>query len=208
MKRQKLESDQVNSMDTKLMELDNQCAKEQMVIQRKFDEKKKPLFEERRSIIKNIPNFWADAISRHPVFLENMHPEDYDVLKYLNDIELDDNLDDEGSYRIKFVFDESVSEIMEPNVLIKHVVFNDNRESVQEVTKINWKKDSPRSTIEKKFIEDKNTESELDSTIVSFFDFFSEEIQDDALDIGEIIRRDIYHAPLLYYCDDDQSQSE
>ncbi|KAJ1612316.1 nucleosome assembly protein [Cryptosporidium canis] len=205
-KRQELLS-MLEQVDHKLMEIDNECAKEQMAIQREFDKKKRPIFEERKSIIEKIPKFWADTISRHPIFLENMHPEDYDVLELLTDIELEDNLDNEGSYKIKLIFDEAVSEFMEPNVLVKHIVFKDHEESVQELTEIKWKKESPRSLIEKKFAGEIGSDDKLKGSIVSFFDFFSKDISDEGIDIGEIIRRDIYHAPLLYYCEDDLNSS-
>ncbi|QOY40163.1 Nucleosome assembly protein (NAP) [Cryptosporidium parvum] len=197
----------LEEVDTRLMELDSECAKEQMIIQRQFDEKKKPIFDERKAIIEKIPKFWADTISRHPVFQDNMHPEDFDILEYLKDIELEDNLDNEGSYKIKLIFDEAVSEFMEPNILVKHIIFKDNQEIVNEVTKINWKKESPRSIIEKKFIDTEENEEEYKNSVLSFFDFFSENISDD-IDIGEIIRRDIYHAPLLYYREDDSISDE
>lgn len=190
------------------MELDNECAKEQMAIQRQFDEKKKPIFNERRSIIEKIPKFWAETISKHPVFQENIHPEDLEVLEFLKDIELEDNLDDEGSYRIKLIFDEAVSNLMKPNILVKHVVFKDNEEIVKEVTEISWAKESPRAAIEKKFSGAENKEEEYGRSIVSFFDFFSEHIPEESIDIGEIIRRDIFHAPLLYYCEDELDHCE
>ncbi|KAK9171092.1 Nucleosome assembly protein (NAP) family protein [Cryptosporidium meleagridis] len=198
----------LEEVDTRLMELDSECAKEQMNIQRQFDEKKKPIFDERRAIIEKIPKFWADTISRHPVFQDNMHPEDFDILEYLKDIELEDNLDNEGSYKIKLIFDEAVSEFMEPNILVKHIIFKDNQEIVNEVTKINWKKESPRSIIEKKFIDTEENKEEYKNSVLSFFDFFSENISDDNIDIGEVIRRDIYHAPLLYYREDDSTTDE
>ncbi|WKS79659.1 nucleosome assembly protein [Cryptosporidium sp. 43IA8] len=202
----KTNSDEKQELISKLEE-DSECAKEQMIIQRQFDEKKKPIFDERKAIIEKIPKFWADTISRHPVFQDNMHPEDFDILEYLKDIELEDNLDNEGSYKIKLIFDEAVSEFMEPNILVKHIIFKDNQEIVNEVTKINWKKESPRSIIEKKFIDTEENEEEYKNSVLSFFDFFSENISDD-IDIGEIIRRDIYHAPLLYYREDDSISDE
>lgn len=189
------------------MELDNECAKEQMAIQRQFDEKKKPIFDERRSIIEKIPKFWAETISKHPVFQENMHQEDLEVLEFLKDIELEDNLDDEGSYKIKLVFDEAVSDIMEPNVLVKHVVFKDNEEVVNEVTRIKWMKESPRDAIEKKLAETDDSK-EFRRSIISFFDLFSEDTLGESIDIGEVIRRDIYHAPLLYYCEEESDLGE
>ncbi|KAH8740586.1 hypothetical protein FG386_002168 [Cryptosporidium ryanae] len=196
---------ELEEVDSNLMELDKECAKEQMIIQRKFDEKKKPIFEKRREIIEKIPKFWAKTISKHPVFIENMQDEDIDILEHLKDIELDDNLDDEGSYRIKLTFDDSVSKHMEPSVLVKHVVFQDGAETVKEFTKIKWKSESPKSRISKRLLNEGSGKEEddlSDSEIFSFFDFFTDEINGDGIDIGDIIRRDIYHSPLFYFCDD------
>ncbi|KAH7647780.1 nucleosome assembly [Cryptosporidium bovis] len=193
------------------MELDKECAKEQMVIQRQFDEKKKPMFVKRREIIEKIPKFWARTISKHPVFIESMQNEDIEVLEHLKDIELDDNLDDEGSYKIKLTFDDSVSEHMEPSVLIKHVIFKDGVETVKEVTKIKWRSESPKSRISKRLFKEGNSkeEDELNNEeIFSFFDFFTDDVNGDGIDIGDIIRRDIYHSPLFYFCEENASEDE
>ncbi|KAL7068867.1 putative nucleosome assembly protein [Cryptosporidium serpentis] len=193
-------------IDHKLMNLDRECAKEQMKIQRKFDEKKRPILEERKKVIEKIPRFWYDTLCRHPLIAEHIHSEDLDVLKHLKHIELDDNLDDEGSYCISLIFDEGVSDIMEPLVLKKHIIYKDDEEKVQEVTTIKWKSVSPKTLITEKI---NKMEGDIDKEKFNFsiFDFFDKDFNHN-VDIGDIIRRDIFHAPLLYYCDNEQAEEE
>lgn len=121
-----------------LQRLDEACAREQMTIQRDYDEKKQPFFEKRQNIINKVPGFWSKALQHHPA-LCLLTPADFNILQYLTKIDLKDNLDDNGSYKITFTFDDNASEYMEPLSIVKYIVFEQNRETVAECTHINWK---------------------------------------------------------------------
>lgn len=94
--------DDLEKIQKALQDLDEQCARKQMEVQKEFDVSKKPILEQRQAVLNKIPGFWATALRNHHMFAL-MAEEDEPVLKHLKSIELDDNLDDSGSYRIKFV---------------------------------------------------------------------------------------------------------
>ena len=94
--------EELEDIQRSLQDFDEECAKKQMLIQKEYDKNKKPLLEKRQTVLDKIPGFWAAAICNHHL-LSFMSSADREVLNLLKSIQLEDNLDDAGSYRIKFV---------------------------------------------------------------------------------------------------------
>ncbi|SCN59667.1 nucleosome assembly protein, putative [Plasmodium chabaudi adami] len=175
-------------------QLDIKCAHEQMNIQKQYDEKKKPLFDKRDVIIQKVPCFWANTLRKHPA-LSDIVPEDIDILNHLTTLDLKDNMDNNGSYKITFTFSDKAKEYMEPLVLVKHVTFDNNQEKVVECTRIKWKDGkNPIAAVS-------NSRIDIDNEMPkwSVFEWFTTEELHDKPDLGEIIRREIWHNPLSYY---------
>eukprot|EP00375_Theileria_parva_P003920 XP_766606.1 hypothetical protein [Theileria parva strain Muguga] len=143
-----------DEVQKKLLSLDEECANEQMNLQRKFDKKKQPFFDKRQEIIDKIPGFWCKALTHHPA-LSYLTSADLPVLEHLKSIQLFDNLDNNGSYKL------TLSPVEEALKARK----NDKC--------IDW----------------------------SLFEWFTEDEWLNRPDVGEIIRREIWHAPLAYYMD-------
>jgi len=199
----------------KLKAIDDECVKEQMQIQKKYDERKAPFFEDRQKAISKIDHFWGTALLKHGA-MDSVVDEDKEFINALTCIELEDNLDDAGSYKIKLVFSDEVKEWLEPLELTKLVVFDDsNGATVKSVTPITFKggKD-PREAAQKK-------RSDGDTDAWSIFEWFSENPPYNASDLpedfepppdlGEVIRRHFWHSPLEYFLkseDDEDSNDE
>ncbi|PFH32186.1 putative nucleosome assembly protein (NAP) [Besnoitia besnoiti] len=192
----------LDGIQAELQKLEEECAKQQMLVQKEFDEKKKPVLVKRQEIIDKIPGFWCRCLRNHPQ-LAYLVEEDIPVLEHLKRIDLDDNIDEHGSYKIKFTFDEGAKAFMEPLVLEKHVQFRNDPccEEVVSVTEITWKDGkSPVAAAEARRAE--NGDEDVD--VVSFFEWFTKESSDVAsgVEVGEIIRREIWHAPVPYFLDE------
>ncbi|EAN34323.2 Nucleosome assembly protein (NAP) family protein [Theileria parva strain Muguga] len=183
-----------DEVQKKLLSLDEECANEQMNLQRKFDKKKQPFFDKRQEIIDKIPGFWCKALTHHPA-LSYLTSADLPVLEHLKSIQLFDNLDNNGSYKLTLNFSDKAKEFMSPLSLTKHVVFDLNKENVKECTKITWK--PGKSPVEEALKARKNDKC-IDW---SLFEWFTEDEWLNRPDVGEIIRREIWHAPLAYYMD-------
>ncbi|EKX74345.1 nucleosome assembly protein, putative [Theileria equi strain WA] len=183
-----------DEVQKKLLQLDEECANEQMELQRKYDQKKQPFFKKRQEIIEKVPGFWCKALTHHPA-LSYLTSADLPILEHLKGIDLQDNLDNNGSYKLTLEFSEKAKEYMSPLVLVKHVEFDINKETVKECTKITWK--PGKSPIEEA-LKARNNDRCIDWSI---FEWFTEEEWVDRPDVGEIIRREIWHAPLAYYMD-------
>ncbi|GIX65430.1 nucleosome assembly protein [Babesia caballi] len=183
-----------DAVQKELLRIDEECASKQIELQREYDRRKQPYFNKRQEIISRIPGFWAKAITHHPG-LSYLTTADLPILEQLNSIQLDDNLDNNGSYKITLIFNEAAREFMEPLVLCKHIVFADNKENVVECTKINWQ--PGKSPIEVA-VKARTDERCIDW---SLFEWFTEEEWVNRPDFGEILRRELWHAPLAYYLD-------
>lgn len=183
-----------DEVQKKLLELDEECATKQIELQREYDKKKQPHFRKRQEVIDKIPGFWAKAITHHPA-LSYLTTADMPILELLEKIELEDNLDNSGSYKITLTFGEVAREYMEPLVLTKHTVFSENKENVVECTKIEWK--AGKSPIEVAL------KARTDDRCIdwSLFEWFTEDEWLNKPDFGEILRRELWHAPLAYYLD-------
>eukprot|EP00933_Yihiella_yeosuensis_P028965 TRINITY_DN2271_c0_g2_i1.p1 TRINITY_DN2271_c0_g2~~TRINITY_DN2271_c0_g2_i1.p1 ORF type:complete len:357 (-),score=110.46 TRINITY_DN2271_c0_g2_i1:420-1406(-) len=101
------------------LEIDKEHEKEIQAIRRKYEERQKPLLEERSKVLLGdgadqdlatgtpaLPGFWAKALKHHPDFSDEIESYDMPVLEYLRDIQfvdLDPDDSDKG-FRLKFHF--------------------------------------------------------------------------------------------------------
>jgi len=148
-----------------------------------------------------------------------MVEQDHEIMKHLRCIHLDDNLDENGSYKITFTFNDEAKEFMEPLVIYKHVQFLEEKPDDQfsgekppkeiiDVTKIKWKPGkSPIEAAAKLREEQQYGKSNVDASW-SFFEWFDEKPWEHTLDIGEIFRREIWHSPLSYLLDQNHSDDD
>ncbi|OEH77520.1 aspartic acid-rich protein [Cyclospora cayetanensis] len=192
-----------------LQDLDEQCARKQMEVQKEFDLSKKPILEKRQSVLDKIPGFWATAIRNHHMFAL-MSEADEPVLQHLKSIQLDDNLDDSGSYRIKFVFAEGAKEHFSPLELVKEVRFGPPGpadEEVVEATEICWtdKEKNPVAVV----LAEREKGGEEDTASWSLFEWFTKDPWPESRpDVGEVIRREIWHSPVAFFLGDALSEDE
>lgn len=201
--------DDLEKIQKALQDLDEQCARKQMEVQKEFDVSKKPILEKRQAVLDKIPGFWATALRNHHMFAL-LSEEDEPVLKHLKSIELDDNLDDSGSYRIKFVFGEGAKEHFSPLELVKEVRFGvpgPGDEEVVEATEIVWKnkEKNPVALV----VAEREKGGEEDTAPWSLFEWFTKEAWPESRpDVGEVIRREIWHSPVAYFLGDALSDDD
>jgi template-activating factor I len=151
-------------------------------VQRSFDAKKISILDQRSEEIAKIPLFWVTAIGNHPFTDPDAFVKDREVLAYLLSIELEDNLDDNGSYSLTFRFDCDTNPFFSNAELVRKVTILDDQTEAVSVTPILW---APKKQ---------------PSHAKSFFTWFSSAtctpLEDD---FGEVLRRDLWQNPYPYY---------
>jgi nucleosome assembly protein 1-like 1 len=79
---------------------------ERAALERKYAERMKPLYERRRSIVPQIPQFWACALTNNDTCAEWINEDDVKVLEHLIDITNEDREDGKG-FTLTFHFQEN-----------------------------------------------------------------------------------------------------
>lgn len=58
--------EQIDTCQNEIDSLNEKASEEILKVEQKYNKLRKPLFEKRNDIIKNIPNFWVTAVSPPP----------------------------------------------------------------------------------------------------------------------------------------------
>ena len=174
--------DSLERLQYQLLEVEKNCAKEQLAIQRKYDTTMRlPLILLRHEQIESIPQFWCIAIMNHPGLDGSVLKRlDYGPLSYLTKLDVEDNLDDNGSFRITLIFDDSNNPYFSNNTLVRTVTVLDDQTEHPVSTPIAW---APKM--------------KPDSHPESFFTWFAS--NDDSSSFSHIICRDLWMNPYMYY---------
>jgi len=172
-------------MDLQL--LDEQCADEQIRIQHRYDQTRRPHFVRRRKLINEISGFWKAALCGHAQQL--VHPAETDALEFLKDIDLLDNLDDKGSFEVRASF--IPNELFVESVLVKKVTFNESREEVIEAGKLSAKGAHGREVLAQV--------SSAPKSVLGWFLSSQATRPHDYEDLGDVLRRDLWQDPVPYF---------
>ncbi|XP_045481843.1 protein SET-like [Harmonia axyridis] len=161
-------------------------------IEQKFNLLKKPHFERRSEIIRNVPNFWFTAIMNHPDLSSIVDEKEEECLQFLNRIEVVDFEDIKCGYEIQFHFEENP---FFENSTIKKEFHLGSGPASSLSTQIKWKDDITKNI---DFNSGKSgRKRHLESK--SFFSWFFDNVDPVSDDIAEIFKDDLWVNPLQYY---------
>jgi len=174
-----------------LDKLEQEAAEEIIGIQKKYNQKKKPVYERRAKVIATIPKFWAKAISNHHFLSQVLNPEDLKVFEHLDNLDVADFDDVKLGFRIEFRFKENP--YFHNQVLFKEFKYSDEGE-FDSVTpsKIDWKplgQEKLATTV----VDDEDEEQATES----FFSFWFDPANEDT-EVAEMIK-EIFASPAKYY---------
>ncbi|OIW18494.1 hypothetical protein TanjilG_13246 [Lupinus angustifolius] len=191
--------EKLQDIQDKLQKINEEANDKVLEIEQKYNEIRKPVYENRDQIIKSVPDFWLTAFLNHPALGQLLNDEDEEILKYLGSVEVEDNKDVKSGYTITFSF--KPNPYFEDTKLIKTYTFLDEGTTKITATPIKWKEgqgilngDSHKKNGTKRAYFD-----------VSFFSWFTdcEEKDDDKDDIhdevAELIKDDLWPNPLTYF---------
>lgn len=65
--------EQIDTCQNEIDSLNEKASEEILKVEQKYNKLRKPLFEKRNEIIKNIPNFWVTAVSWTPFWYKAVY---------------------------------------------------------------------------------------------------------------------------------------
>ncbi|KAF1875414.1 hypothetical protein Lal_00006042 [Lupinus albus] len=191
-----LSIEKLQEIQDNLEKINEEANDKVLEIEQKYNEIRKPVYDNRNEIIKSIPDFWLTAFLSHPALGELLNDEDQ---KYLDSLEVEDNRDIKSGYTITLNF--KPNPYFEDTKLTKTYIFLDEGTTKITATPIKWKDGKSIANgvnHEKKG----NKRAFVD---VSFFSWFSDcEEKDDDMDdihdeIADLIKEDLWPNPLTYF---------
>jgi len=177
---------ELENLQESLDELDRAAAEEIIALQKTYNCKKKPIYEERGKVIKGIPDFWSKAALNHSGLDSILSPTDTDVLQYLESVNVEDFEDIKLGFRIELRF--RPNEWFKNSLLTKEFRFTEDGEFESVLpSKIDWK--------EGKDLTIQNVDD--DDHQESFFSFWFD-AQNQDIEVAEMIK-EIFASPAKFY---------
>uniref|UniRef100_A0A7N0U0A9 Uncharacterized protein n=1 Tax=Kalanchoe fedtschenkoi TaxID=63787 RepID=A0A7N0U0A9_KALFE len=187
--------EKLQDVQDKLEKINEQASDEVLEIEQKYNEVRKPVYDERKEVIKAIPDFWLTAFLSHPAFSQLLTVEDQRIFKHLESLEVEESKDVKLGYTISFNFNSNP--YFENPKLAK--TFNFLDEGTIKVTSnvIKWKEGKGTSNGANN--EKKGNKRPLEEK--SFFRWFEEsgDMGEMSDEIAEMIKEELWPNPLSYF---------
>jgi template-activating factor I len=182
--------ERIDDTQSEIDALNEQASEEILLVEKKFNKLREPFYKKRFEDIATIQAFWVTAFINHPQISGLLNEKDEEALAYLQNIYVAENDDIKSGYKISFTFRENP--FFGNETIEKEVKLNDMGEPQASSTAIKWKPGkclgSSDGTVQKS---GPDTES--------FFNWFSDNSDPGADELGEIIKDDLWPNPLQYY---------
>ncbi|KAF9085180.1 hypothetical protein BGX29_006293 [Mortierella sp. GBA35] len=155
----------IEALQDQLKVISDETEKVELELANKRAELLTPIFEKRRKVIAEIPNFWPTLFKLNDGTSQMLEEDDIPVIEHLTDLWVKHDPKDVRNYEIIFTFSENP--YFTNKELIKKVVLKDDEQTAEEF-KINWKegKDVTKNSKRKK---------DADESSDSFFSWFADE---------------------------------
>jgi len=173
-----------------LNKLEQGCREEQIEVQCKYDAMKKKHFDARGALVKKIPNFWRDVLINFGQPAGLINPAEIEVLDYLEDVILEDNLDRKGSHKFTFTFKENP--FFKQTTIVKSVLIKDEENVQIDVTPITFTK----NPLENLLADEQPT--------ASFLHWLQSKDEDGEDDFGSTFREHVWEEAVGVYNPEDQ----
>jgi len=196
----------LETIQGEIEKLNDEATEEILQIEKKYNGLRKPYYKKRNDVIREIPDFWLKAFLNHEMMADLLDEEDQNAFKHLKELNVEDFEDVKSGFKITFTFDNN--SYFKNKALSKTFQYNEDGELTVTPTKIEWKEGMDLTKRQKGKDGNKRAAEETDSE--SFFNWFNEDDQD--LELGEIIKEDLWPNPGKYYHglteDDEEGEDE
>lgn len=192
--------EKVADIEDEIEKINADQVEEEARLQHRFDLKKAPLYAKRNAIIRDIPNFWMDALVNHQIFSSMITDDDMPVLEHLKNVEVTRSEDDFRSFKITFYFGENPFFANEG--LVKELTASGDQSIKVTNSPIQWK-EGKNVTAKSAGANGKRKADDEES----FFSWFSED-SDDSIEIANLLISDFYPNAMSYYQGQDDDEDE
>jgi len=183
----------LEAIQGEIEKLNDEATEEILQIEKKYNGLRKPYYKKRNDVIREIPDFWLKAFLNHEMMADLLDEEDQNAFKHLKELNVEDFEDVKSGFKITFTFDSNA--YFKNKALSKTFQYNEDGELNVTPTKIEWKEGMDLTKRQKG--KDGNKRGAEDTDTESFFNWFNEDDQD--LELGEIIKEDLWPNPGKYY---------
>lgn len=185
--------EQIDQVQTEIDTLNEKASEEILKVEQKYNTLRKPFFDKRNVLVRDIPNFWVTAFVNHPNISSLLDEEEEECLHYLTTVEVEEFDDIKSGYRMKFTFDENP--FFENTQIVKEF-FLGNSEPTSTTSEIKWKSDSELGSKIKGKLASRDSDS---PTPRSFFTWLADNQDASNDEVAEIIKDDLWPNPLQYF---------
>ena len=185
--------EQIDQVQGEIDSLNEKASEEILKVEQKYNSLRKPFFDKRNELVRDIPNFWVTAFVNHPNISAILDEEEEECLHYLTKLEVEEFDDIKSGYRIKLSFDENP--FFENSQLVKEF-FLGNAEPTSTTTEIKWKADNE---LVKKIKKRMNQNASSPNAQRSFFGWLADNQDPSNDEIADLIKDDLWPNPLQYF---------
>lgn len=207
---------EVEAIQAQIIQLNEQASEEILLVEQKFNQLRRPHFEKRNALLKDVPNFWLAALANHPLISSMIQSaEDEDCLHYMVNVDVEELEDIKSGYNLKFYFAENP--YIKNDLIVRELRHLDNEEVVSETTPIEYKDTQEgkklRAVVENSLAQYRRKVRDPSEMQGSFFAWLSQE-QENGDAIAEIIKDQIWTSPVDFFLnnpedyEDDDSGSD
>lgn len=192
---------QVENIQLEICNLNEKASEEILKVEQKFNKLRRPHFEKRNELLKDIPNFWLTSLANHPIIAPMIESaEDEDCLHYMSNLDVEEYEDIKSGYKLKFHFRENP--YITNQVITKEFQIVSSEEVVSGVSPIEYKTTEKGQAL-KQVVENSIAQNRRvrrpGSTQQSFFAWLVEPSESGTDEIAEILKDQIWPNPLEFF---------
>lgn len=192
---------QVEDIQAQISKLNEQASEEILKVEQKFNQLRRPHFEKRNALLKDVPNFWLTTLANHPTVAQLIeHAEDEDCLHYMTNLDVEELEDIKSGYNLKFYFAENP--YIKNSLIVRELRHLNSEEVVTGTTTIEYK-DTPQGRKLKEVVENSIAQQRRnvrpEELQPSFFAWLSQQQEAGSDEIAEIIKDHIWPSPLDFF---------
>lgn len=194
--------EQVENIQIEICNLNEKASEEILKVEQKFNKLRRPHFEKRNELLKEIPNFWLTSLANHPIIGALIDSaEDEDCLHHMVNLDVEEFEDIKSGYKLKFHFRENP--YITNEVIVKEFRLVNSDDVLSSSTLIVYK-DTPqgkalKATVDESIAHYRRSRERPNRTHHSFFSWLTEHSDSGPDEVADILKDQIWPNPLEFF---------